>query len=117
MIDWTKPIQTRAGLPARMLATDIKSKNGNCICVAVTYPSGNEVVSAVTLEGLYYSNPSDADIINVPEKRVRYLNIYPGSIYSYNNREDADTAAKRHDNWHNRIACIKVEYMEGQLDD
>lgn len=48
-----------------------------------------------------------------PEKKMLYVNVYPNDhnsfSYAYSTREKADKAAAA-----NRIACIEVEYKDGQ---
>lgn len=49
----------------------------------------------------------------VPEKKMLYVNVYPDGIhschYAYSTREKADKAASV-----SRIACVEVEYKDGQ---
>lgn len=71
--DPTKPVQTRDGRPARILATDVKNNGGFIIVVAIPSKyNDNEVVYTVHDDGCYYKgNPTVADdLINVPEPRT-----------------------------------------------
>lgn len=60
----------------------------------------------------------DCGLVNVPEKRVGYLNIYgdsypPAAVtVMHDSKLAADCAGYR-----GRTACIRVEYEEGQYDD
>ena len=47
-----------------------------------------------------------------PEKRVGYVNVYPTRVGWCRSKHDADSTASR-----DRIACIRVEYTEGQFDE
>lgn len=52
----------------------------------------------------------------LPEKKTAYLNVYPpGSVSGrmHPRREDADNAIGTG----RRVACVKIEYYEGQFDD
>lgn len=73
MIDWTKPIQTRDGRKARLLATDFKCRDGSPYAVLIThYDSSGEAFYRFRENGIYWTGEGDYnDIINVPEKRVR----------------------------------------------
>lgn len=62
-----------------------------------------------------YGSPNPF-VENVPEKRVRYVNFYDVNYHAceYSSRELADAGQNRN---HRRIACVRVEYEEGQFDD
>lgn len=112
MIDWTKPIQTKSGRPARVLCTDLKDTEYP-VAVAVLVNDKHEVPYTYTAEGKYViAVDSPFDIINVPEKRVRYFNVFDMSE-GFNSRAEADRAA----GVRVRRACIRVEYTVGQFDD
>lgn len=61
----SKPVRTRNGLPARILATDIKGPMGTSIVFAITEPSG-EIIATATSDGSYISakNPHRWDLLN-----------------------------------------------------
>lgn len=112
MIDWTKPIQTRSGRPARVLCTDLKDTEYP-VAVAVLVSDKHEAAYTYTAEGKYAIEGDEPfDIINVPEKRVRYFNVFDMSE-GFNSRAKADRAA----GVKVRRACIRVEYIDGQFDD
>lgn len=113
--DPTKPVQTKSGKPARILATDRKNSKYPIIAL-VTYPAGGEEVESFRSNGIFYADASlsERDLINVPEKRTyeRWVNVYANNLAaSHHSREDADSFAGE-----NRIACfhIKREYVEGE---
>ena len=71
MIDWDKPIQTRDGRKARVLATDIKDLNrGDLVVAAIDYGT-YELVKTFYKDGWNMENArgDSDDIINVPTKR------------------------------------------------
>lgn len=75
-LDITKPVRTRDGRPVRVLCTD---KKGNFPIVAlITDGNEKETVCTYNTEGHYYSSGGvcDADLVNVPERVERWLNIY-----------------------------------------
>ncbi len=75
MIDWTKPIQTRDGRTARVLATDIEDRRPVVVAVISKF-SLAEVVTCRYLNGKITSasggRPQHTDIINVPAKLMSY---------------------------------------------
>ena len=115
-IDWTKPIQTTDGKPARVLCTDLKHDHPY---VVAAEHHGKEILWTVTDTGrVRGSTPGDgkSGIINVPEKRTVYINFYEDGVWAiWNTREGADkeaasyTTLKRH-------SRVKVEYTVGQFD-
>lgn len=112
MIDWTKPIQTQGGLPARVLATDMKGSNPVAVAVEI---EGKESVWLRPMDGSHNMPGYDyATIINVPEKRVGYLNIYENG--DTDSLVSLDIANKASDYGLTPIARIKVEYTVGQFD-
>lgn len=84
MIDFKKPVQTRAGRKARILATDIL---GEYPIVAVYREgSGDEHVIRYLPDGRYSkSMTSPYDLVNAPEKRIfeAWVNIYSGYFVTY----------------------------------
>lgn len=57
----------------------------------------------------------DMDLMPLePEKRVTYLNVYPdiNSGVTWATRAEADSCASSA-----RVACVRVEFREGQFDD
>jgi hypothetical protein len=79
-IDWSKPIQTRAGRPARVICAD-RADALRPVVVLIRGESGDELVASVTRAGTYRttSAPDGADIINVPEPVEYWTNIYQTS--------------------------------------
>ena len=107
MTDFTKPVQTRSGLPVTIITTEgrgyypIVGYIGDC-----THPDAWPK-DGISKHGYY------DDLINVPEKRVMYANMnFNHCSYLYSSRKVADANAAPQ-----RIACIRVEYLEGQFDD
>lgn len=113
MIDFTTLVTTRNGKSVRILCTD-----GPGIQPVIGIIDGFIGPSFWTLDGLYleksYNQLSDFDLINPPQKEVRYVNVYPPDEFSrtYFTRQDADTLANN-----KRIACIRIEFTPGQFDE
>jgi hypothetical protein len=114
-IDWSKPIETECGFPARVVCTD---RNDVCYPVIVLYSvCGCEGVLHMGLDGHTEQKHGGASlsIRNVPEKGVRYVNVYGnGPSVAWMSRDVADKNAEY--NQLTRIACVRVEYTEGQFD-
>lgn len=89
--DPTKPVQTRDGRAARILATD--AKNACYPIIAVIQTSAGEKPQSYTLEGRFcFGVTDDTDLVNVPEGRVLecWINAYPdGTFSSWFNASDA----------------------------
>lgn len=74
-LDLTKPVQTRNGLPVRILATDVRS-----ICPVVgivSYPDFDSI-ETWTLDGKFAPDGNDEyelDLVNVPEEVKRYFPV------------------------------------------
>lgn len=105
-LDWTKSLQTRSGLKARLIGT-LNARQRTHV-VAIMGEDGFEY------ESRYYPNgwktehaENRKDIINVPEriKREVWVNVYErlGHIAGYTERRIADNNATT-----NRLACVKV---------
>lgn len=111
-IDWTKPIETTYGFPARVIATDIK---GDCpILIAIMKSDGTETVALLDEMGRYLPTWRQA-VRNVPlAPVVRYFNLYSDGLMctDHETRKEADYNAGP-----DRIACIRVEFKEGQFDE
>ena len=122
VLDLNKPVQTRDGRKVRVLATDRKGAAYYPVLGLLTQADGEETVESWTLVGEFYSGDTDeADLVNVPEKIVGYLNVYgtrsqygQTSYRLYDSRAIADAEA---DDMRGRIACIRVECEEGRFDD
>jgi hypothetical protein len=78
MIDWTKPIQTADGRPARVLATDIRSNTDHTIAVAVL-EGDHECVVLRRPDGTTTWPTTGWNIINAPERVSRYQVLFPAN--------------------------------------
>lgn len=108
--DPTKPVQTREGCPARIICTDADSINFPIVALYCRMETKGEKVSLFTSEGRYYdSGISNYDLVNMPVKHKQWLNIYNLRIIPHATREIADINAMS-----DRIACIEIEFTEGQ---
>lgn len=118
-LDLDKLVQTRKGEPVRILAIDTK---GDYKLTGLRDRGHDEVTECWTLDGRYRcdtSDPSELDLVNVPaEPRVRiaYINVFgTASASIHRTRAEADSAPIVR--CHNRIACVKISYEEGQFDE
>jgi len=122
--DPSKPVQTRDGRPARILCTDLNSAEYP-IAAVITEDDGGERVDGYMRNGKYMvdgcTNDPD-DLINIPKKRAVYVNVYESrrGVVSYSGHLSRwgadDTYAAANPDIH-RLACVHVEYEEGQFDD
>ena len=110
--DPTKPVQTRDGRKARILATDLCGKNGETIAAAIHRVDfqGCEILSAFFDDGSSSRGPRSDDLVNVPERVTKWCNIY-GPRY-YGSRIDADKCAIT-----GRVAVAELIFEEDKLVD
>ena len=117
-VDWTKPIQTRDGRPARLLGV-LKGRPFTSHVVALPEESdtSRECLMIRNSDGsasMGCTHP--LDIINVPpepRKFVRWCNVYPQDVITmYYDRVRADSAALG-----SRTGCRKIIITEGYDDE
>lgn len=84
-IDWTKPIQNKRGLSARLIGTFDGGDYTQSVAIKLEDGLG-EYHSVYASDGRYYSHKSsDLDLINVPVKIKEYWNapINGGTTYRH----------------------------------
>lgn len=121
--DITKPIQTKNGCKARILADDVKGGEELIIALVET-TEGVECPFLYNKNGtLFATGNSKYDLINIHEEITLYTNVYRrkspyscnssyAASYLYKNRKDADSHAGKH-----RIARVRITFEEGQFDE
>lgn len=111
--DLTKPLQTRDGREVRIYATDA---GGEYPIHGAVKEGQGWLHEGWSIRGeLVRGLERCLDLVNVPQKNVRYLNIYPAEmdvIRTHATKELADSVAAI-----GRIACVRVEFEEGQFDE
>lgn len=106
MLDLSRPVQTRDGRPARIIANDVKGDTENKVIALVDM--GDEEILAIRLANgklLMDDQESPDDLINVPQQRTWYVNLG----HSYSSPKYA-----REDNPDWPVAAVTVEY-DGNL--
>jgi hypothetical protein len=113
MIDMNKQYRTRDGREARVLMTDA---GGSAPVVGVVNVGGGCWETCRWLaNGRYYPRElADIDLIEIKPKHVRWLNCYADGRMTWigrghESRESAELNVAR-----DRIACIRVEFEEGE---
>ena len=104
-IDWTKPVQTRAGRKVRVLCTD----GPDLWYSVIGMVDGRLCPETWTIDGVHFANgvTSNLDIINTPEPAVtltRWVNVYLDMQRFYLTRDDATF----HHGVNGPIACVPV---------
>ena len=114
MIDINKKYQTRGGRPVELLTTNARGERP-----VVGYIGDWDNLIRWSLDGTNnsYSYLKAFDLVEVKPKpkpkRVMWLNVYPDDdAYMPRTRKDADDSSRG-----GRIACLKIEFEEGQFDD
>lgn len=110
-----KKYRTRGGDEVEILRTDVRGTKP--VVGIITYADASQSVSDWDACGFWWTaGPgSSLDLISkIKPKRVVWLNVYPGEDggYYYDSRAEADRQATPY-----RIACIRVEFEDGQFDD
>jgi hypothetical protein len=110
MIDLTKPLQTRDGNPVELLATNARGR-----FPLIGYIGACEGRYTWLENGRYteLDEESEHDLMNVPQVKHMYVNVYPTTCYGYPTKTEA-TGVAHHPS---RVACVRLEYTEGQNDD
>lgn len=110
MIDWNKPVRTVGDhCPVEIWTTDDKSSTVYVVRGVFKYED-HWRRAGWTIDGqLSTKNTCHHDLENIPDKIVQYVNFYPNYSIS---RKEADKMCRA-----GRIACVRVEYDEGQFDE
>lgn len=107
-LDLTKPLQTRLGEKAELVYDGLTGDWP--LAVVVHLHSGKIAVRTYTREGVFHDDATSiSNLVNVPETRTFWLNIYENRQSGHPNRRLADYYANP-----DRIACIEVTYAEGE---
>lgn len=114
-VDFDKPLQTREGVPVTLIT---RTGRGEYPVIGYIEPSTD--IASWTAEGNYLSNNGNEhskDLVNAPVKFVRYVNVYqvPHADEEYTINRTRERADMRANN--RRIACVRIEFTEGQFDD
>ena len=76
-IDWTKPIETIAGYPARVLSTDFRSTGEVFVTVQIEYKNCSEINYYTQGGQILGHSPA---IRNRKVKREGWVNVYPTMV-------------------------------------
>jgi hypothetical protein len=112
--DPSKPVKFRNDPRAvRIVATDI---SGDFPILALVKDGGVEWPITRRASGCVSSyGAGNLDLVNIPQKHVFWLNIYPNAIGArHSTRELADKAAAGNPYGCNRVACLKIEFEDGE---
>jgi hypothetical protein len=111
IVDINKKYRTEGGSEVRIYATDC----GGLYSVHGAYRDKNGWnVSRWTPSGAHWSGVRRYHLVEVKEKRVVYVNVYPGTTpgVAHKSRDAADRNTTD-----TRIARVRVEFEEGQFDE
>lgn len=89
--DPTKPVRTRGGQPARIVATDAKNQTGRPILALITDGEGNEGSACYHPNGRFNEGyATDADLVNT--EPAKWVNVYRSgaTIGPFDTRAGAD---------------------------
>lgn len=117
-LDLTKPVQTRDGRKVEIKFVD-ETLESYPIVGVVTESDGRRYSETWTIEGKGWLSAKDdheGDLVQVPEPlKECWVNIYKGASQSEETYSCKPTRAKADkDAAVNRIACIKIQYREGE---
>lgn len=112
-IDWSKPVQTRDGRPVEIITAKARGQYS-----MLGYIGDRPALWAWDRDGRWsaHSSPDVNDLINVPEERELWLNVYEdGEGYAHVTRTLAENGERiRVDKTIPRIACVHVKYRVGE---
>lgn len=106
--DPTKPVRTRDGTPARIIATDAKGEYPIIALVG----DDEEDPFTFTAEGRYWTGNEESgqDLVNAPETVERFYNVYlDGQMWPHDDRASADGAIGAS----SRIALVRMTFEDG----
>jgi hypothetical protein len=108
-IDFDKPLQTKSGEPVEIITT-----NGRGYYSVKGYIGNSEHFASWGKKGDVLGGIGACvyNLVNVPEKRYAYVNVYKEYAALNATREEADANCDD-----NRIYCMKIEMVEGQFDE
>jgi hypothetical protein len=112
--DPTKPVQTRDGRKVRIICTDAAGPHPIVALIKVE-KEGRECSHQFSKIGSYFANSiaSELDLINIPERKVRWVNVYEDSTSGqFAHRESADACAAV-----KRLGILKLIYENDELVD
>ena len=107
MTDFTKPVQTRSGLPVTIITT-----KGRGTRPVIGYMDASEKLHTWCIDGSYTCASESYDLINVPEKRVmliHFIQTQEGNVFTATVKPELSLLK--------HIATKRVEYTEGQFDE
>lgn len=109
--DPTKPVQTRDGLPARIICTDAEGLEDGPEFTIVAIVDGE--VGMYTDEGQFISDCLDPrDLVNVPERVERFYGV--SSIIGRLGPSCATAEGAREDPWGRKILpVLRIAYEDG----
>jgi hypothetical protein len=109
MVDITKKYKTRDGIDVELI-----SDKGRGEYPIIGFIHDDEYVKTWTKDGVFNIGIilNHLDIVEVKEKKSAYLNVYQNTVAAHDSKCLADNHA-----YETRIACVRVEYEEGQFDE
>lgn len=114
--DPSLPVQTRAGHPARIICTDAEGAFPIIALLSIADVGGcpRDIPYSYTVDGRSGINRTSCrDLINVPTRVERFMNVYPLSTFSvrlFNTDAQADEGASAL-----RIGILKLTFNEEEL--
>jgi hypothetical protein len=109
--DPTKPVQTRDGRKARIIATDLDAEQN--IVAIVEGPDGKEYVETYCPNGHLVKNKvTVSDLINIPEKITRWGNIYKPYFLDAICIHDTRSMAEEHKD-EDRVGLLELTFENG----
>lgn len=119
--DPTKPVQTRNGRKARIICTDLQyDVSSTRILALITDSEGSEIVKLFKMQGQNnYGAANENDLINVPEKLVRYIGIWNQGYtgFSYITPHEARSKWSGYSTPPIAVARVEIEWTPGQFDE
>lgn len=113
IFDPTKPVRTRDGRPARILATDLKGEDPIAAAVLSLFSGegAEEVIHEYQEDGRYIrEREHELDLLNVPERTFKFVNVYAGGTLGMSHRSESGANGAERAGY--RIGLLKI-ILEG----
>ncbi len=117
--DPTKPVQTRDGRKARIIATDRNGSHYPIIALVSSKNYKEELIVTYLANGSEDDciSQSPLDLVNVPEERELWVNVYEnGDIVKFSDKDSCDVYC-RDGFCRLRLARLHIRFTVGQMDE
>lgn len=110
-LDLTKPVQIRKGNSVRILTTDRKDPWDYCVVGLISHNDNDERLHCWNKEGKS-EHHEKFNLVNIPVRQTGWVNVYKSGFLS--DLHPSKDEANQLFTLFTRVACVKIEYTEGE---